>query len=529
MGKINVLDCTLRDGGYVNDWNFGYDAIKGILNKIALSNVECIEVGFLRNVAYDKNRSLYPDKICLDNLLANKSKNMKYFAMYDVSSPLSFPIEEFQKCDGHGLDGIRVIFKKDRIDDGMKAAKTLIDLGYLVAINFVSTNFYTDEEFIDGIKRANELKPYTITIVDTFGSMKNDVFLHLVDIADKNLDKDIMLSYHAHNNLQQAYQNAVSFVNLKLDRDILIDASVFGMGRGAGNLNIELFTEYLNANYDKNYHIVPLLEIMDEYLVDTYKNNFWGYSLPLYISGTLNVHPNYAIYLAEKNTLTEKSLYEILENMPEEFVQKYNKDNAEKLYLDYMNVYRDDNIDIDTLRNAFKDKKILLLAPGKSINDYKDKIKSILESNDVVGISLNFYSDDLKTEYLFSSNMRRYNKLDDKVGDTINAKVILTSNMREAKHKDYVLNFYSFSIENKDIIDNAALMVIKLLIQLGIKKVMIAGADGYDEKNPYVYSDAITHFDFSKVAKKRNESIKAELDKFRKFIDIEFITKSIYE
>ena len=70
--------------------------------------------------------------------------------------------------------------------------------------------------------------------------------MHYVNIADKNLDKDIVLSYHAHNNLQQAYQNAVSFVNLKLDRDILIDASVFGMGRGAGNLNLELFAEYLN-------------------------------------------------------------------------------------------------------------------------------------------------------------------------------------------------------------------------------------------------------------------------------------------
>ena len=71
-------------------------------------------------------------------------------------------------------------------------------------------------------------------------------------------------------------------------------------------------------------------------------------------------------------------------------------------------------------------------------------------------------------------------------------------------------------------------MVIKLLIKLGVKKVMIAGADGYDEKNPYVYSDAITHFDFSNVAKARNESIKKELNIFKKSIDIEFLTPSVY-
>ncbi len=193
-----------------------------------------------------------------------------------------------------------------------------------------------------------------------------------------------------------------------------------------------------------------------------------------------------------------------------------------------MNVYKDDTEDIEKLSKELKDKEILLLAPGKSINENKDLIKSELAKDNVASISLNFYNNDFKTDYLFSSNMRRYNKLDDKIGKEINAKVILTSNMREAKNKDYVLNFYSYSIENKDIVDNAALMVIKLLIKLGVKRVMIAGADGYDEKNPYVYSDAITHFDFSNVAKTRNESIKKELDIFKKSIDIEFLTPSVY-
>ena len=74
MGNINILDCTLRDGGYVNDWHFGKDAITGIINKLSLSNVECIEVGFLRNVSYDENRTLFPDKASLDNILKNVMK-----------------------------------------------------------------------------------------------------------------------------------------------------------------------------------------------------------------------------------------------------------------------------------------------------------------------------------------------------------------------------------------------------------------------------------------------------------------------
>ena len=527
MGNINILDCTLRDGGYVNDWHFGKDAITGIINKLSLSNVECIEVGFLRNVSYDENRTLFPDKASLDNILKNKNKNIKYFAMYDVGSPID--IDNFKKCDENGIDGIRVIFKKDKFEEGVSAVKKFMSLGYMVAANFVSTNFYTDEEFIKGLKIFNEIKPWAVTIVDTFGSIKNDEFLHYVNIADKNLDKDIVLSYHAHNNLQQAYQNAVSFVNLKLDRDILIDASVFGMGRGAGNLNLELFYEYLNVHFKKDYHIVPVLEAMDEYLIDTYKNNFWGYSLPLYISGTLNVHPNYAIYLAEKNTLNEKSLYEIMKNMKEEDKQKYKKDIAEKYYIEYMNVFRDDAEDIKKLEYEFKGKNILVLAPGKNINENKEKILKELSKDETISISLNFYNNDFKTDYLFSSNMRRYIKLDDKIGKEINAKVILTSNMREAKNKNYVINFFSLALESKDIIDNAALMVFKLLMKLGIKNVKVAGMDGYDEKNPYVYNDETTQFDFSSVAVERNNLIKKELDDIKKSLNIEFITESLYK
>ncbi len=91
--------------------------------------------------------------------------------------------------------------------------------------------------------------------------------------------------------------NAEALVEMNLKRDICIDACVFGMGRGAGNLNLELFAEYMNENYDTEYRVEPMLEIMDEYLNDIYREKSWGYSLPLYLSASTGCHPNYAIYL----------------------------------------------------------------------------------------------------------------------------------------------------------------------------------------------------------------------------------------
>ena len=532
LEKVNILDCTLRDGGYVNDFTFGKDVISGFLNKISKTNVECVELGFLKGDKVDENKTFFPTIESIKNVLnGRKDSNIKYFAMYDTSSPLD--LDKICKCDGTSVDGIRVIFKNNKIDEGFTACKKFIELGYLVSANFVSTNVYSDEDFAKNIKRFNELDLFSMAIVDTFGSMKNDTFLHFVKVADENMRKDIALTYHGHNNLQQAYQNAISFVNLNLDRTIIIDASVFGMGRGAGNLNIELFAEYLNKTRNKKYHIVPMLEIMDEYLQHIYETRFWGYSLPLYISGTLNVHPNYAIYLAEKNTLTEKSLYEIMSNISDSDKLIYKKDTAEKYYLDYMNNYVSDSDDISKLEERFRNKKALIIAPGHSINENENAINKLISNDDIVSISLNFYNERFKTDFIFSSNMRRYRTLDLDIDsfkkNNANLQVILTSNMRDAVNKNYNINFYSIAVESKDIVDNAGLMVMKLMQLLGVKEVLVAGMDGYSENNPYVYNDMSTQVDFSKVAKLRNDLIKKEIEKMQKYLNIKFVTRSLYE
>lgn len=121
--------------------------------------------------------------------------------------------------------------------------------------------------------------------------------------------------------------------------------------------------------------------------------------------------------------------------------------------------------------------------------------------------------------------MRRYGKLDGKY----DVKSIITSNMRDAVNKDYVINFYNIALDKKEIIDNAGLMAINLLLKLKVKDVLLAGMDGYNPSNPYVYSDESTHYDFSKDASNRNEFIKRELNDMKKQIHITFVTPSKYE
>lgn len=523
MGNVYLLDCTLRDGGYINDWRFGQEAIKRIGRKIAQTGIELFEVGFIKGDIYNSDRTVFPDVASISPVIQPKAPGLKYVGMLDMSAPV--PLERIPPYDGSSIDGIRVIFKKEKIEQAYEYCRQIQELGYFISVNFVGTDLYTDKEFIEGIEKFNDLHPFAVSIVDSFGLIKRKHFLRLVYLADHNLSDGIVLAYHAHNNLQQAFGNAEALVEMNLKRDIIIDACVFGMGRGAGNLNLELFAEYMNENYDTNYQIEPMLEIMDEYLNDIYKVKPWGYSLPLYLSASTGCHPNYAIYLAEKDSLTEKSFHELLQGIPQEEKASFSKERAEKYYRQYQENYIDDRETLNCLTGELAEKRIIMLAPGKSLSECASVVEKECKGSQVVVIAVNFLGGDIKPDYIFSSNMRRFHKIQ---GNT-DAKCITTSNMKNCKQTDFIVNFSSYASKHPEIIDNSGLMLLKLLVAIGVKEVAIAGMDGYSSYQSSNYFDHQLEYDFSKGIEQRNALISEEIRELQKLIKIRFITRTVYD
>ena len=522
MGRVYLLDCTLRDGGYINNWDFGEKTIKGFSRKIAQTGIELFEVGFIKGDTCDPDRSMFPDIQSIAPMIRPKASHMKYVGMLDMSAPI--PLERIVPCDGTSVDGIRVIFKKDKIDQAYEYCRRIQELGYFISVNIVGTDLYTDAELIEVIEKFNVLHPFAVSIVDSFGLIKRKHFLRLAYLADNNLAEGIILAYHAHNNLQQAFGNAEALVEMNLKRDLIIDACVFGMGRGAGNLNLELFAEYMNENYQTHYKIEPMLEIMDEYLNDIYKTRFWGYSLPLYLSATTGSHPNYAIYLAEKNSLTVKAFNELLQSIPSEDKARFTKEKAEKYYRAYQENFVDDKPAVDALSQELKDKDVLVLAPGRSLIEKAEEIRASITQKTVV-IATNFLAQDFFPSFIFSSNMRRFARIQGRT----DVRCIITSNMKEAAQRDYVVNFSSYASRNPEIMDNSALMLLKLLMAADVKKVRIAGMDGYSETNDAVYFNRELDYDFSKEARKRNELISEELREIKRYMKLIFVTPTLYK
>ena len=330
MNKIMLLDCTLRDGGYINNWNFGNELIRYYSKEITKTNIEFFEIGFYKNVIYDKDKTLFNTMDEITSVIKPKNKNIKYLAMIDMKDAV--PLSEIPKCDGSSIDGFRIIFKKNKLNEAYEYIKGIKEKGYLVFVQFVSTNVYKDEEFIAALNKFNDINPYVISIVDTFGLMDKEMLLHYAKLIDDNINKKIILGYHAHDNLKQSITNAKALLDYGFNRNIVIDGSLYGMGRGAGNINLEILGKYLNENKSKKYNVEIMIEIIDKYIFRIYKDTPWGYTLPLYLSATYNAHPNYAIYLSKKYDLSYEEYESIFKMMKEEDKEIFTEEKAEYYY-----------------------------------------------------------------------------------------------------------------------------------------------------------------------------------------------------
>lgn len=537
MNNIKILDCTLRDGGYINDWCFGNEEIQSIIQKISESAIEIIECGFISEVEYNPERSLYSKMEYIEKLLpmTNNSDGTMYVGMIALGEK-EIAYNKIGPCNENGITGIRLTFHKNEVDRVFEYATDLMGKGYQVFIQPVGIISYSDKEILKLIERVNLLNPFSFYIVDTLGTMNGEELLRLFYLIDHNLNGDIAIGFHSHNNLQLSFSNAQELINLYTNREIIIDASVFGMGRGAGNLCSELIVQFLNDNLEKKYDLTPLLEVMDEYILPIKKQKEWGYSAPYYLAAINKCHPNYATYLINKQTLSMQQIKMIIGNIPNEERCTFNKKYIEKAYLLFQENYVDDTECVKDLTEQIQGRKVLVIAPGKSISKEEDKVCEFIHNNDdVIRISVNFKPEVFKPNYVYVSNLKRvlhqhntnsqYKQM---------SKMIVTSNIIRDKNfpkdmAEYVINYASYLNEHELVADNAGLMLLKLLIKCGVKDIYLAGFDGFKaqvEEN--YYNKRMINAVDSDILFEKNKVVAAVIKEMRERAEIHFITNSLY-
>ena len=532
--SIELLDCTLRDGAYVNGADFGTPAIKGIIRHLQDANVEIIECGWLKDAPHKAGSSYLHVPSDLVPYLLEKKASRTYVAMIDYNR---YDDSALPQYDGKSLDAVRVVFPHGKHEEGIKIGERIKQKGYKVFFQAANTLAYSDDDLLRLAAAMNSIKPVAVSIVDTFGAMYEDDLERIFTVMDRGLEKSIKIGFHAHNNQQLAFSLSAKFVRLasERNRDVIVDATLCGMGRGAGNATTELAASFLNRRYHKNYDMNEVLDAIDMYISGFQEKYTWGYSTPYFIAGLYQCHVNNIAYLQKNHRTNARDMRNIIASLSQAERRQYDYDLLERRYMENQNRIVDDGDALKVLKDSFAGRKVLLLAPGKSTVTEKDKILSFIKKENPVVIAVNAVNREYGCDFLCFINSVRYQYAEEAYGrELAGKKKILLSNIKTAGDGDEIIvNFNSVIKRGWEHFDNAVICCLRLLNRLDVPDVALAGFDGFKTAYNESYADpSLPTLNPDGKWGELNEEIK---DMFRDFVlatkgkmNIEFVTESIF-
>lgn len=535
MGKrIELLDCTLRDGAYIVDAKFGTPAMKGIIKKMQDANVDIIECGWLKNTLHEAGTSFFHVPSDLNTYLLKRSERTTYVAMIDWDR---YNLDYLPECDGKTLDAIRVVFPYGKYKEGIAVGKEIAKKGYKVFFQAANTLAYRNEDLKELAAKMNEAEPVALSIVDTFGAMYPEDLERIVKVLNQELKPEIRLGFHSHNNQQLSFALTMHFVELleKTDRSCIVDASLCGMGRGAGNATTELVANYLNRKHHCNYDMNQIMDAIDMYMPYFQEHYTWGYSTPYFIAGMYCCHVNNIAYLQKNHRTNAQDMRNIIESLAPDDRKKYDYDLLEEKYLENQNRTVEDEQILEQLEEEFKNREVLLVAPGKSSEQEKDRIKRYIKENTPIVIGVNAINPSYQYDYLFIINVVRYNYAKEIYAKQFYAaKRILLSNIKtEPDENEFIINFNRVVKRGWEHFDNAVINALRFMDKLHVKKVALAGFDGFKHSYNESYADiALPTLNPDNHWDELNAEIKDMFQDFREStkttMDITFVTDSIF-
>jgi 4-hydroxy 2-oxovalerate aldolase len=287
--EIKVLDCTVRDGGLMNNWQFSDDFVRSVYNACVEAGVDYMEIGYLSSEkAFDRN-VVGPWKFCSDKdlrrIVGDNHTSLKLSAMADIGR---IDLEDIPMASDSLLDMIRVACYVHQVDKAIELAHHCMDKGYEVCINLMAVSTVNERDLDEALADIAKSRVPTFYAVDSYGSMYSETVQHLVRKYKEALPgKEIGI--HAHNNMQLAMSNTITAIQ---EGCTMLDATLLGLGRGAGNCHLEILVAFLK---NPKYRLLPLLQTIQDYIHPLQKTIDWGYHIPYLVTGALNEHPRSAM------------------------------------------------------------------------------------------------------------------------------------------------------------------------------------------------------------------------------------------
>ena len=491
--SINILDCTLRDGGYYNLWNFKLNDVQEYINKISKSKIKIIEIGFKffkKNPKFGK--LAFVDESYLSKLKIPEDINIAIMIngqdLVNLGDQWKSILENsFKKNNNNKIEIIRIAVHYEEIFKISNHIKYLKLKGYRVFINLMQINKISNNrlrKFLVYIKKIKSVEVFYFA--DSLGCLRAENIKKICRIIKKNWTKPF--GVHAHDNCGFALLNTLESMN---NGAKWLDATIQGMGRGAGNVKTEsLVSELLYRNLKNiNYVAEPLFELAQGYFLEKKKRYNWGSSIYYNLAANYNIHPTYIQEILFENRYSHKKIIDIIN-----LLRKTPSSSSFNTNLLKNNLFNEVSPYYWDAKNYFKNRIVLIVGQGPSIKDNKDKILRFIKNKNSVTFCLNI------NKFLFNKNYYNiishevralvdqieYKKLHNIIMPTERLKSILNK-LNNKNIKNYGLITTSNRIHVMDSyceLPNSFAIGYALAIckASSAKEVYLVGFDGYSEQ-----------------------------------------------
>jgi 4-hydroxy 2-oxovalerate aldolase len=305
---IKVFDCTIRDGGLVNNYHFSDAFVKAHYETCVAAGVDYMEIGKNVSPTIMSVDEYGPWNFCKEEdirrIVGNNDTNMKIAVMADIGRSLK---EELRPKSESVVDMIRIATYIHQIPAAIELIEDAHAKGYETTVNIMAISKSFDDELDEVLAQLSKTPVDVIYIADSFGSFYPEQIKKLTEkylkVAQENGKK---VGIHAHNNLQLAYANTLEAM---IYGTSFLDVTISGLGRGAGNCPLELLIGFLK---NPKYKLMPVLKFIEEYIVPLEKELDWGYSIPYMLTGQLNEHPRAAMKARDEKDTKYREFYKTL-------------------------------------------------------------------------------------------------------------------------------------------------------------------------------------------------------------------------
>lgn len=306
---IKVVDATLRDGGLVNDFYFSDEFVKKLYEANVAAGVDYMEFGYRADKAQFDVDKFGKWKFTSDEdvrrVVGDNRTKTKISVMVDVGR-CDYKNDIRPKAESP-VDLFRVATYIETIPEAIEMIRYIDALGYETTCNLMAISRCTDEQVARAMEQLADSPVMGAYVVDSYGTLYPKQTRHLTRLYhDVLAPAGKLVGIHAHNNQQCAFANTLEAKGCGAK---LLDATAYGMGRGAGNCHLEALLGYLNG---KKYHVEPMLDFVEQYMLPLREDAVWGYNTSYLLTGLTNQHPRTAIAATKNNETNFKEQFQFL-------------------------------------------------------------------------------------------------------------------------------------------------------------------------------------------------------------------------